>query len=120
VKLSVTKSFRFEAAHYLPDYDGKCALLHGHSYKLEVTLSGPLCDNGMVIDFGDISRLVAPIIEEHDHNYLNRLYYNPTAENMVISIGAALRKQNGLVTRVRLWETETCYAEVTYDLAEGK
>lgn len=61
---SITKIFRFEAAHHLPDHQGKCARLHGHSYKLEVMLRGAIkdsvgaSDNGMVMDFGDISQIV--------------------------------------------------------------
>src|SRR5437667_8964526 len=58
----VTKIFHFESAHHLPGHRGKCAHLHGHSYRLEVTIRGPIkdmpgeSDHGMVMDFGDLSR----------------------------------------------------------------
>ncbi|HEU5380360.1 MAG TPA: 6-carboxytetrahydropterin synthase QueD [Ktedonobacteraceae bacterium] len=121
---SITKIFRFEAAHHLPDHQGKCACLHGHSYKLEVTLRGAIkdsvgaSDNGMVMDFGDISQIVkGAVIEQLDHQDLNTvtgLY--TTAENLVHWIWAELLKyglSKGLLHRVRLWETETSFAEIT-------
>lgn len=61
---TITKIFRFEFAHHLPGHHGKCARPHGHSYRLEVTIRGPIkealgeSDNGMVMDFGDLSQLV--------------------------------------------------------------
>lgn len=121
---SITKIFHFEAAHHLPDHQGKCARLHGHSYKLEVTLRGAIknsagaSDNGMVMDFGDISPIVkGAVIEQLDHQDLNTvtgLY--TTAENLVHWIWAELLKyglSNELLHRVRLWETETSFAEIT-------
>jgi 6-pyruvoyltetrahydropterin/6-carboxytetrahydropterin synthase len=74
----ITKIFRFEKAHNLPGHQGKCAHLHGHSYRLEVTLRGPIkdvpeqSDHGMVMDFEGLSRIVrASIIERLDHSMLN-------------------------------------------------
>ena len=60
----ITKIFRFESAHHLPGHHGKCARPHGHSYRLEVTIHGPIkhapeeSDYGMVMDFGDLSQIV--------------------------------------------------------------
>src|SRR5258708_40187253 len=76
----LTKTFHFEAAHQLPGHRGKCARLHGHSYRLEVTLRGPIkdapghSDHGMVMDFSDLSQIVrASIIERLDHYDLNEV-----------------------------------------------
>src|SRR5579884_3719011 len=73
----LTKTFRFEAAHHLPFHRGKCARPHGHSYRLEVSLRGPVkecpeqSDHGMVMDFGDLSRIVQEaVIERLDHQDL--------------------------------------------------
>lgn len=82
--VTVTKTFRFEAAHKLVGHKGPCANLHGHSYVLEVSITGPLIgevgprdrpedasSKGMVIDFGDLSALVRKEIIEHlDHKFL--------------------------------------------------
>src|SRR2546425_1571261 len=74
----VTKIFHFESAHHLPGHRGKCAHLHGHSYRLEVTIRGPIrdmpgeSDHGMVMDFSDLSHTVKnSVIERLDHRDLN-------------------------------------------------
>jgi 6-pyruvoyltetrahydropterin/6-carboxytetrahydropterin synthase len=120
----ITKIFRFEAAHALPGHQGKCARLHGHSYKLEITLRGAIkdtpgeSDQGMVMDFGEIKTLVNhAVIERLDHQDLRavtELY--TTAENLIHWIWEELLVhglREDLLYRVRLWETETSYAEIT-------
>jgi 6-pyruvoyltetrahydropterin/6-carboxytetrahydropterin synthase len=73
---TISKTFRFEAAHWLTDHDGQCARLHGHSYKLEVNVSQPrLIGSGpkssMVMDFADLSRIVKnEIVERLDHRLI--------------------------------------------------
>ena len=73
-KIRITKQFSFETAHALHGYDGKCKNLHGHSYKLDVTVMGsPISDAsdpkyGMVIDFGDLKKIVKEdIVDVFDH-----------------------------------------------------
>lgn len=119
--LTLTKIFRFEAAHNLPYYYGSCHLLHGHSYKLEVTVLGLVNNDpentkcGMIIDFKDLKKIVEEkVINIYDHSYLNDYFDNPTAENMVVQISHDIAK--GLPTNVilrscKLWETEDSYAE---------
>lgn len=115
-KVYVTKRFTFEACHNLPDYDGDCSRLHGHSYKLEVTLSGRIDRNtGMVLDFKKLKSIVGQsTINILDHEYLNKFYGNPTAENMVTDffyrIAQALPSHIALES-VKLWETGDSYAE---------
>jgi len=69
---TLTKEFRFEAAHRLPPpYKGKCGNVHGHSWKVTVSVQGDTLDkNGMVIDYADIKAVCNPIIEQLDHTYL--------------------------------------------------
>src|SRR5713101_195502 len=94
----ITKIFRFEAAHNLPGHRGKCARLHGHSYRLKVTLRGPIkdvpdqSDHGMVMDFEDLSQMVrASGLERLDHSLLNYVTSIPTtAENLVHWVWDAL------------------------------
>lgn len=63
----VSKKFKWEAAHRIPWYDGKCRHLHGHSYKLEVEFEGEPDAKGFVIDFNEIKNMVQPLINELDH-----------------------------------------------------
>ena len=84
---SVTRTFTFEAAHQLPWHDGKCRNLHGHSYRLEVTVEGPIGPQGIVVDFADIKRVVErDVVDVYDHRYLNDLLDNPTAELIAAEI----------------------------------
>jgi len=124
--LTVTKIFKFEAAHWLPFYDGACHNLHGHSYKLEVTVTGEVKENvknpqcGMIIDFSVLKSIVEEkIIRRFDHSNLNEFFSNPTAENMVEyfaeSINMAL-PTNIVLVSIKLWETDSSYAEITRDV----
>lgn len=116
--ITITKIFEFAAAHYLPHYEGACNNLHGHNYKLEITITGEIqdssCTAGMIMDFGDLKKIVKNnILSEFDHSNLNYLFDNPTAEIMVEAIAKQMRlyfHQNIVVTKVRLWETSTSYA----------
>ena len=118
---TVTKIVEFEACHNLPHYIGACHNLHGHSYKLEVTIGGSVnTDNkcakcGMIIDFKDLKALIKEVVlDKYDHAHLNQFFKNPTAEIMVKQIAldlmAKLPKKCYLVS-CRLWETSTSYAE---------
>ena len=75
--IHLTKIFRFEAAHALMGYDGRCRNIHGHSYEMRVTIKGmPIIDdnnpkNGMVMDFGDLKKIVnEEIIDHYDHAFI--------------------------------------------------
>jgi 6-pyruvoyltetrahydropterin/6-carboxytetrahydropterin synthase len=120
----ITKIFRFEAAHQLPAHQGKCARLHGHSYKLEVTLRGPVkdapgeSDHGMVMDFAALARLTEEaILSRLDHQNINAVTgIYTTAENLVYWIWQELLAcglEPELLYAIRLWETETSFAEIT-------
>ena len=116
MSISVCKVFEFEAAHYLPFHEGRCNNLHGHSYKMEVEIEGEIQKNGMIMDFGELKNIVnMSIVERFDHQLINTLLVNPTAENMVENIVLTF-KQKLLTTsvslrRVRLWETSSSYIE---------
>lgn len=116
---TVTKIFEFEAGHHLPHYDGACHNVHGHSYKLEVTVGGSLKEvgpkQGMIMDFKDLKQLVEDkVISKYDHSDLNKFFSNPTAEIIVSKIAsdilAELPKDVYLFS-CKLWETSTSYAE---------
>ncbi len=119
MRTTVTKIMHFSAAHSLPDHQGKCRNIHGHTYTVEVTVEGPLQDEGparaMVLDFGDLGDVVARlVVDPLDHQYLNDvLEVVPTAEALAGWMFRTLVDAGLPVTRVRLWETPTSYAEVT-------
>jgi len=115
--LSITKQFEFEAAHFLPNHQGACCRLHGHSYKLEIEISGETntddlsASYGMIMDFGDLSKMVKEnIIDVLDHHNLNTIISDPTAENLVLWIKEHLPIKAPL-SRIRLWETSKAYCE---------
>ncbi|MBK9292103.1 MAG: 6-carboxytetrahydropterin synthase [Bacteroidetes bacterium] len=140
-KIRITKEFKFEMAHALLGYDGPCRNVHGHSYELSVTVIGEPIETsghvklGMVMDFGDLKRIVkAEVVDKFDHALvLNRempehithnldsafekvilLDYQPTSELMVIDFAnriAARLPDNLKLHSLRLRETATSYAE---------
>ncbi len=118
--MQIRKQFSFEAAHVLPYHPGKCSRLHGHSYRLEVALEGPLAGEGpgagMIVDFDVISRVVKNgVIGELDHRSLNELVPNPTSENVIIWIWRRLAPEFPQLTELVLWETATACAIIRKD-----
>ena len=130
MKYSVWKDFKFCAAHRLPQHLGKCYNLHGHNYKLRVTLEGEeLNDKDFIKDFGDIKSVVnAEIIAKVDHAFIGqksdldrdhsqkfyKIGYYSTAENLCKHFYNILFMHYGdLLKEVKLWETETSGATYT-------
>jgi len=106
----IAKEFTFDAAHRLLNYDGPCANLHGHTYKLQIVLSGRVQKNGMVIDFVDLKKIVTEkVISKLDHKFINKIIKQSTAENISIWIWNQLEKYLPLY-EIRLWETPTSFA----------
>ena len=119
----VTVEQTFAAAHFLRNYKGKCERLHGHNYKVKVTLAGETLDEaGMLMDFTDIKRELRNISEALDHQHLNETppfdVVNPSAENIakhfydeMARCVADARPQGGVrVQAVKVWETDVQYA----------
>jgi 6-pyruvoyltetrahydropterin/6-carboxytetrahydropterin synthase len=99
--------FNFCCAHHLPFYEGICRNLHGHHYRLLVTVSGrPDPKSGMLIDFEDLRKVVL----EHavglvDHKNLNDYMENPTAEHLIMFLWEKLQGRLTGLRQLRLWET---------------
>ncbi len=113
--MQIRKQFKFESAHVLPHHQGKCARLHGHSYRLDVAVRGPVqtagAAQGMVVDFDDLAAVVqAEVIEELDHRSLNELMENPTCEAIVLWIWKRLQNRLAGLDELILWETATSCA----------
>lgn len=116
MRTRVTRAFGFEAAHELPWHQGKCKRLHGHSYRLEVTVEGPLDANGIVIDFDDVKTVVnREVVDRFDHRHLNDLLDNPTAERLAAEAWRLLHEAGLAVVRLRLWETPDSSVELLAD-----
>jgi 6-pyruvoyltetrahydropterin/6-carboxytetrahydropterin synthase len=118
-EVTIIKSF--SAAHLLAEIGGKCEELHGHNFKVEVTVAAKeLNSNGLLIDFRFLKKVLDEILENIDHKYLNTLTYfngmNPSAENISKYICEEMElkiKMAGVnVVRIKIWESEN--AAVTY------
>ena len=103
-------SFHWSAAHRLPRYMGRCYRMHGHDYRLEVVVEGvPDGRTGMVVDFHDVQRAVAPLVSDMEHSCFNDVLENPTAEAIVVWIWRRVAPSLGSLVELRLWETADCH-----------
>jgi len=115
----ITKTFKFAAAHFLPDHKSLCSYWHGHEWKLEVEVKNRVNpETQMVMDFADLKKIVNKlIIDKLDHNVLNDYLCNPTAENLLVWIWEQLMfkgKIKGL-NKLTLWESDTSCASLTQE-----
>ena len=104
----------FAAGHALRGYAGKCENVHGHNYRVQLTIEGPALDNiGLLVDFVEVKRLIHGVVDRLDHRFINDLppfdILNPSAENLAkyfydeISSGLASPARLG---QVKIWETD--------------
>lgn len=107
------REFKFDAAHNLTAYRGKCERLHGHTYKLVVKIQGTPDSEGMIIDFVELKKIVEDrVLKKFDHSYINEIIPQPTAENIAEYIFKelydALKRDNCCLYEVEVWETADC------------
>jgi 6-pyruvoyltetrahydropterin/6-carboxytetrahydropterin synthase len=111
----------FAAAHNLRGYKGKCEDLHGHNYKVRVTLAGPELDSvGLLYDFVHLKQVIHSVIHSLDHKYLNEMkpfdVLNPSAENIARYIYDETARQlrdapnRANVASITVWETDVTAA----------
>jgi 6-pyruvoyltetrahydropterin/6-carboxytetrahydropterin synthase len=115
--MDIFKIFQIEAAHRLPNVPAghKCARLHGHSFRIEVHVSGDLDPSlGWVMDFADLKTAFAPVFSELDHRYLNEIpgLENPTSERLAVWIWDRLKP--GLPLLAKIVVHETCSSGCEY------
>ena len=108
--MDIFKVFQVEAAHHLPNVpeDHKCRRLHGHSFIIEIHVSGPVGqDTGWVMDFSDLKQIFQPLYDQLEHNYLNEIQglENPTSENLAIWIWDKLIPVLPQLSKVAVKET---------------
>jgi 6-pyruvoyltetrahydropterin/6-carboxytetrahydropterin synthase len=116
----VTVEDTFAAGHALRGYKGKCENVHGHNYRVQVTVQGAELDStGLLVDFVELKRVMRDVIARLDHQFINDLepftVINPSAENMAKyfydHIAGSLRPETPLrISQVKLWETDTSSA----------
>ena len=111
-KMFISKDFKFDAAHNLVHYHGKCEKLHGHTYRLRVVLEGTPDSEGMIIDFIELKQIVKDkVIARLDHSYINDIIPQPSAENIAVwiwrEIAESVKRENCELYEVHVWETET-------------
>jgi len=118
-EITIIKSF--SAAHLLSEIGGKCEELHGHNFKVEVTVGSPeLNSEGILIDFRLLKKWLKEILDQMDHQHLNDLPFfkdkNPSSENIACFLYREMQSKvadSGIkMLRVKVWESET--AAVTY------
>ena len=117
MQVRLVQAFRFEAAHRLPRVPAghKCARLHGHSFKIEVAVRGPVDEQtGWLVDYADLEAAWAPLSTQLDHNYLNEVpgLENPTSEVLAKWIWDKMRPALPSLVQVTLFET--CDARCEY------
>lgn len=137
--MKIAKEFRWEMGHRLPEHFGLCKNIHGHSYKMLVEFEGDLDEQGMIIDYYDVEKIINPIVEKLDHafmvnkndktvlEFLKKMNskkvvvdFQSTAENICTFILDEVKKSNlpsnvkGI--KVRVYETVDDYAEETLNL----
>lgn len=116
MKISLTKTFRIEAAHRLSSVPKghKCSRMHGHSFQIEVRVEGE-CDpkRGMLMDYGEIKTAFQPLFDQLDHNCLNDIpgLENPTSEVLARWVWDRLKPALPLLTMVAVAESDTARAE---------
>ena len=132
--MKIAKEFRWEMGHRLPEHFGLCKNIHGHSYKMLVEFEGELDEQGMIIDYYDVEKIINPIIEKLDHafmvdqndklvlEFLEKMNskkvvvdFQSTAENICTYILNEVKKANLPLNikrvKVRVYETTHDYAE---------
>ena len=123
MNVELERTVRFEAAHRLPNVppDHKCQRLHGHSFRVDIAVSGPIDPEvGWFLDYAEIDAAFAPLREQLDHHYLNEVpgLENPTSENLAVWIWERLVPR--LPSLSRLVVHETCNARCIYRGPDAK
>lgn len=115
--MELRKTFQIEAAHRLPNVPTghKCARLHGHSWRIEVAIEGPVGnETGWVMDYADLKASFQPIHDQIDHNYLNEIpgLENPTSERLAVWLWNELKPRLPLLSELVI--AETCTSRCVY------
>jgi 6-pyruvoyltetrahydropterin/6-carboxytetrahydropterin synthase len=100
-----------DCAHFLPGHP-KCGQLHGHTYKVEVTIEGETREGGMVIDFADLKAQTREVLQRYDHRHWNDVLEYPTVENICALLSRQLKEKIRFPLTIRVWEGSGKWAEI--------
>lgn len=123
----ISAEYTFAAGHALRGYKGKCENVHGHNYKVQVTVAGERLNSiGLLMDFVDLRAAIKGLVDRLDHRFLNDLppfdELNPSAENIAKyfydGLEPQVRQQGNQVKAVKVWETDTTSA--TFNPSENR
>ena len=115
--MDIYKKFSFDSAHYLPNLpeDHKCKRMHGHTFNVEIHISGPIDEKiGWIMDFGDVKEVCDPVINQLDHIVLNEVpgLENPTSENLAAWIWKKVHSKLPQLKKIIV--SETCSTGCIY------
>ena len=119
---AISAEYSFAAGHALRGYKGMCENVHGHNYKVQVTVEGERLNSiGLLMDFVDLRAAIKTLVDRLDHRFLNDLppfdMLNPSAENLAKyfydGLEPQVRAQGNRVSGVKVWETDTTSATFT-------
>lgn len=115
MRVTISKTFDFDAAHFLPKVSEghKCRRLHGHTYRVEILCAGEIDERGMVVDYAEIADAWAPLHELLDHRLLNDVLglENPTTEMLAPFVLNLLDRQLPTLVAVKVYESSTTWCE---------
>lgn len=118
-EMVVSRKVSFGAAHFLPNYEGKCRNMHGHTWVVELGVKGLVSKDGMVIDFTRLSSFLEDnVVEVFDHRLVNDIIPNPTAENIALYIKECcgwIGIAGCRLAFIKVWETEDSMAMLEGD-----
>ncbi len=137
--MKIAKEFRWEMGHRLPEHFGLCKNIHGHSYRMILTVEGELNQQGMIIDYYDLDKIINPIIQMLDHSFminendidvlefLNKINskkvvvdFDSTVENICLFVLNKIKEsrlpENVISVTIRIYETQFDYAEESLKL----
>jgi 6-pyruvoyltetrahydropterin/6-carboxytetrahydropterin synthase len=117
--LTLGYTITFSAAHRLLNYKGKCARQHGHTWTVQIELTGSLNKLGMIVDFNDVKALADEVLSNYDHQDLNEFFAQPTCEYITLRLfdqfSDEMRRksfQNIALKSITVWESEHSYCRV--------
>jgi 6-pyruvoyltetrahydropterin/6-carboxytetrahydropterin synthase len=109
MRLGITEFI--DCAHFLPGHP-KCGQIHGHTYRVEVTIEGERREGGMVLDFDDLKARTREVLQAYDHRHWNDVLESPTLENICALLANQLKERIDFPLTIRVWEGNDVWAEM--------
>ena len=109
--MKIAKEFTFDSAHFLKDYKGECEKMHGHTYRIRVVVEGEPKENGLVMDFAELKKIVnEKVVDKWDHAIINDTLEHASVENMCVWAWEQIKPELPGLSEIRIWETSNSFA----------